>query len=166
MERIDTVIVGGGQAGLATSYYLTQQGREHVVLEQAARAANVWRNERWDSFTLVTPNWTLKMPGAEYDGPDREGFMPRDEVVAYFERYLDLFQLPVQYNARVLSVEPMDGKGYRVMTSERTFTADNVVIATGFEQLPRVPSFAAGVSLTVTQLHSSQYRNPESLPAG
>src|SRR5829696_5971267 len=61
MERIDTVIVGGGQAGLATSYYLTQQGREHVVLEQAARAANVWRNERWDSFTLVTPNWTLKM---------------------------------------------------------------------------------------------------------
>ena len=109
MERIDTVIVGGGQAGLATSYYLTQQGREHIVLEQAARAAPVWRNERWDSFTLVTPNWTLKMPGAEYDGADRDGFMPRDEVVAYFERYVDRFALPVHYNARVLSIEA-DGR--------------------------------------------------------
>ena len=68
MERIETVIVGGGQAGLATSYCLTQLRREHVVLEQAEHPANVWRNERWDSFTLVTPNWTIKMPGAEYDG--------------------------------------------------------------------------------------------------
>ena len=70
MEHLDTVIVGGGQAGLATSYYLTQQGREHIVLEQAAHAAPVWRNERWDSFTLVTPNWSLRMPGAEYDGSE------------------------------------------------------------------------------------------------
>ena len=136
MERIDTVIVGGGQAGLATSYYLTQQGREHIVLEQSAQAANVWRNERWDSFTLVTPNWTLKMPGAEYDGTDRDGFMPRDDVVAYFERYVDRFALPVQYNARVLSIEPMDGTGYRVVTAECTYAVSNVVIATGFEQHP------------------------------
>ena len=116
-----------------------QQGREHIVLEQAARAANVWRNERWDSFTLVTPNWTLKMPGAEYDGADRDGFMPRDEVVAYFERYVDRFALPVHYNARVLSIEPMDDAGYRVVTAECTYAVLNVVIATGFEQHPGSP---------------------------
>ena len=166
MERIETVIVGGGQAGLATSYQLNQHGRDHVVLEQAAQAGSAWRNGRWDSFTLVTPNWTLRLPGAEYDGPDRDGFMPRDDIVAYFERYADRFALPVRYNARVLSVEPMDGKGYRVVTPERIFTAENVVIATGFEQLPKIPSFSAAISANVTQLHSSQYRNPESLPEG
>jgi putative flavoprotein involved in K+ transport len=166
MERLDTVIVGGGQAGLATSYDLTQLGLEHVVLEQAAQAANVWRNERWDSFTLVTPNWMLSMPGAEYEGADRNGFMPRDEVVAYFERYVDRFALPVRYNARVLSIEPMDGAGYRVVTPELTYAATNVVIATGYEQHPRIPSFAANVSSTITQIHSSRYRNPQSLPEG
>jgi putative flavoprotein involved in K+ transport len=79
-EHIETVIVGGGQAGLATSYHLTQHRREHVILEQAAQPANVWRNERWDSFTLVTPNWSLKMPGAEYKGPDPHGFMTRADL--------------------------------------------------------------------------------------
>jgi putative flavoprotein involved in K+ transport len=166
MERIETVIVGGGQAGLATSYYLTQHGHEHVVLEQAAQPANVWRNGRWDSFTLVTPNWTLKMPGAEYDGPEPEGFMPRDEVVSYFARYVDQFQLPVAYNARVLSIEAMDSTAYRVTTPETTYTAQKVVIATGFEQRPRVPTFAADLAANITQLHSSEYRNPESLPGG
>jgi putative flavoprotein involved in K+ transport len=166
MERIETVIVGGGQAGLATSYFLTQHGREHVVLEQAARPAPVWSEQRWDSFTLVTPNWTVRMPGAEYDGPDREGFMPRDEVAAYFERYVDRFRLPIRYNARVRAIEPMDGGGIRVITPEQTFAARNVVVATGFEQSPRIPPFAAAVSPDVTQLPSSQYRRPEALPEG
>lgn len=166
MEQIETVIVGGGQAGLATSYHLRQHGREHIVLEQAAQAAHVWRDERWDSFTLVTPNWALKLPGAAYDGPEPDGFMPRAEVIAYFARYVDRFQLPVQPNTRVVSVEPIDAKGYRVTTPERTFAAQNVVMATGFFQQPRIPPFAAGLSPDVTQLHSSQYRNPESLPAG
>lgn len=166
MERIETAIVGGGQAGLATSYFLCRHGREHVVLEQAAQPANAWRNGRWDSFTLVTPNWTVRLPGAEYDGPDRNGFMARDDIVAYFERYVDRFQLPVRYDARVTAVAAMDGEGYRVTTPERAYAADNVVIATGFEQLPKVPSFAAGISPNVTQMHSSQYRNPDALPAG
>jgi putative flavoprotein involved in K+ transport len=166
MERVETVIVGGGQAGLATSYHLKEQGREHVVLEQGAHAAPVWRNERWDSFTLVTPNWTLRMPGAEYDGPDREGFMPREDVVTYFARHAERFQLPIQYNTRVVSVEPLDGVGYRVTTSERDLRARNVVIATGYEQSPQAPPFAAALSPGIAQLHSSRYRNPESLPAG
>jgi len=166
MEHIETVIVGGGQAGLATSYHLTQHGREHVILEQAAQAAHVWRNERWDSFTLVTPNWAFKMPGAEYNGTDPNGFMPREEVVTYFEKYVEQFRLPVEYDTRVLSIEPLDGKGYRIQTSRKTFTANNVVIATGFFQKPKIPKFAAGFSKDITQLHSSAYRNPESLPDG
>ena len=165
MERIDTVIAGGGQAGLATSYYLTHKAVSTSCWSRP-RAANVWRNERWDSFTLVTPNWTLKMPGAEYDGADRDGFMPRDEVVAYFERYVDRFALPVHYNARVLSIEPMDDAGYRVVTAECTYAVLNVVIATGFEQHPRIPAFAAGIPASVTQIHSSRYRNPKLLPEG
>lgn len=166
VEHIETVIVGGGQAGLATSYYLTQQGHEHIVLEKAAQAGSVWRNERWDSFTLITPNWAFRMPGAEYSGPDRDGFMRREEVVAFFEQYAEQFRLPIQYNTRVVSVEPLDHQGYRVQTDGRTFTAKNVVMATGFFQQPKIPQFAADLSPRLTQLHSSAYRNPESLPAG
>jgi putative flavoprotein involved in K+ transport len=166
MEHIETVIVGGGQAGLAMSYHLTQYGREHIVLEQAAQAGSVWRNERWDSFTMVTPNWAFRMPGAAYDRADRDGFMARDQIVAYFEQYVERFQPPIQYNTRVLSVEPLDSKGYRVQTPERTFGAKNVVMATGFFQRPKIPTSAADLSPAITQLHSSAYRNPESLPAG
>ncbi|MDF3015795.1 MAG: dependent oxidoreductase [Thermomicrobiales bacterium] len=166
MERIETVVVGGGQAGLATSYHLTQLGREHVVLEQAAHAAPVWSNERWDTFTLVTPNWATRMPGAVYDGPDPDGFMSRDEVIAYFARYVDRFHLPVQGNTRVTAVEPLDSTGYRVLTGEQTIEARNVVMATGFFQKPKIPSFAGALSPDLVQLHSSQYRNPESLPPG
>jgi putative flavoprotein involved in K+ transport len=166
MERIDTVIVGAGQAGLATSYCLSQLGHEHLVLEQAARPAHVWHDERWDSFTLVTPNWALKLPGAEYNGPEPDGFMPRDDIVAYFDRYVEEFQLPVRYNIRVTAVAPQDGDGYRVTTPDQTIAADNVVIATGYEQHLRIPPAAANLSPAITQMHSSHYRNPQSLPDG
>ena len=116
-ERVQTVIIGGGQAGLATSYWLTQHGHEHIILEQAAQAANAWRNDRWDSFTLVTPNWATRMPGA-----DPNGYMPRDELVAYFEQYIERFQLPVRYNTRVASVE-QNGAGYVVRTDNGTLSA-------------------------------------------
>jgi putative flavoprotein involved in K+ transport len=92
--------------------------------------------------------------------------MPRDEVVAYFARYVERFGLPVQVNTRVLSVAPLDGEGYVVMTPERTFAAKHVVMATGFVQQPKRPPFAAHLSPDITQLHSSQYRNPASLPQG
>jgi putative flavoprotein involved in K+ transport len=166
MEPIETVIVGGGQAGLATSYYLAQDGREHLVLERAAQAGSVWRNERWDSFTLVTPNWTFRLPGAEYTGADRDGFLSRDQVVAYFDQYVERFRPPIQHNTPVLSVEPLGSKGYRVQTPARALQARNVVIATGFFQQPKIPAFAAMLSPEITQLHSSAYRNPESLPPG
>jgi len=167
VETVETVIVGGGQAGLATSYHLRRRGREHVVLEQAAQAGSAWRDGRWDSFTLVTPNWTFRLPGAEYDGDAPGGFMPRDEIVATFERYVDRFELPVQYETRVISVERDErAGGYLVATEHASFGARNVVVATGLFQRPRTPSFAADLSDGITQLHSSQYRSPGSTPEG
>jgi putative flavoprotein involved in K+ transport len=163
-EHLDTVIVGGGQAGLATSYHLKQQRREHVILEQSDRPAKAWR-ERWDSFTLITPNWTIKLPGAEYEGDDPDGFMPRDEVVATFDDYVKRFELPVRCGVRVSSVEPIEG-GYRVRSDGGDFKAANVVVATGLHQMPKVPPFSAGLAPEIYQVHSSQYRNPRQLPEG
>jgi putative flavoprotein involved in K+ transport len=165
MEHVDTVIVGGGQAGLATSYHLMQHGHEHVVLERAERAAPVWRNERWDSFTLVTPNWAFRLPGADGGGRAPDAFMPRDEVVAFFDRLVEENGLPVRVHTPVSSVEA-DGAGYRVRTPAGSIAAKNVVIATGFFQQPKIPAYSRDISPRIMQIHSSQYRNPESLPDG
>ena len=164
-HRIDTVIVGGGQAGLAISYYLTQQGREHVVLERAPAVAHAWRNQRWDSFTLVTPNFQVRMPGAEYYGNDSYGFMLLSEVVKYFDDYVRHFRLPVHCRVEVTSVEK-NGDLYLVRTSEGDYEADNVVIATGLYQSPKISGFGASIPADILQLHSMQYRNPSSLPNG
>jgi putative flavoprotein involved in K+ transport len=164
IEKIDTIIVGAGQGGLSTSYHLSQQGREHVILEQADQAASAWR-KRWDTFTLITPNWTIQLPGAEYQGDDPDGFMARDEVIAYFEEYIERFKLPIRYGIRVTSVEPME-TGYLVSTDKGEFETANVVIATGMYQQPRIPPMSANLSSEIQQLHSSEYHNPEALPAG
>ena len=163
-EQVDTIIVRGGQGGLATSYHLTLQGREHVILEQAERAAEAWRH-RWDSFTLITPNWMTRLPGAEYQGDDPDGFMPRDKVIAYFEEYVEQLELPIRYRVRVTSVEPIEA-GYLVRTDQAEFKAANVVIATGLYQQPKIPPFSTNLPLEIRQLYSSEYRNPEALPAG
>ncbi len=163
-EQVDTIIVGAGQGGLSTSYYLMQQGREHTILEQADQVAEAWR-ERWDSFTLITPNWTIRLPGAEYQGDDPDGFMARDEVITYFEEYIEQFKMPIRFGIRMTSVEPMEA-GYLVSTDKGEFESANVVIATGFNQQPRIPPFSSNLSAEIFQLHSSVYRNPEALPAG
>jgi putative flavoprotein involved in K+ transport len=162
---IDTVIVGGGQAGLAISYYLSQQGREHVVLERARKAANAWRNQRWDSFTLVTPNFQVRMPGAEYGGSDPYGFMSRAEVVQYFDDYVQRFDLPVDCGVEVFSVEKRRGE-YLVRTSEGDYIAENVVIATGLYQSPKIPHLSSAIPQDIFQIHSMEYKNPTSLPEG
>jgi putative flavoprotein involved in K+ transport len=165
-ERIETIIVGGGQAGLATSYWLKQHGREHLVLEKASRPTPAWR-ERWDSFTLVTPNWMFRLPGAEYRGADPDGFMPRNEVVATFERYVACNALPISYGVEVMSVEPIAGRpGYAVRTQAALLEAQNVVIATGLFQRAKIPAFAAGLPADVQQLSSEHYHNPAVLPPG
>lgn len=166
-KQIETIIIGGGQAGLATSYYLTQGGNEHVVFEQAAQVGNAWRNERWDSFTFVTPNWSFRLPGAEYQGDSPDGFMPRNEIVVSFEKYEELYHLPVQYNTRVNAVEPIpDRQGYLVQTDAGSWEAHNVVVATGLFQKSKIPAFSQKLSAEINQLHCGQYRNPHSLPNG
>ncbi len=146
-ESIETVVVGGGQAGLATSYWLTQLGREHVVLERSQHAGHAWR-QRWDSFTLVTPNWTFRL-------------------VATFERYVTDHRLPMCSGTPVTGVEPLaDARGYLVHTPETTYRTRNVVMATGLYQRAKMPAFAGALPAHVVQLHSEQYRNPAALPAG
>jgi hypothetical protein len=115
------------------------QGRDHVVLEQTTRVGSAWRDGRWDSFTLVTPNWTVRLPGFPYRGDDPDGFMTRAEVVSHLEQYVSSFGAPMCYGQRVTAVDPSpDGKGYFVSTADGAdFTAANVVVATGSFQFPR-----------------------------
>lgn len=163
----DTIIVGGGQAGLSSSYFLKQQNRDHIVLEKADFPAHVWRTDRWDSFTLLTPNWTFRLPGAEYADQNPEGFMPREEVISRFDRYVKQYQLPVQFQTRVNSVELSSNSGrYLIRTDNTDLHANNVIIATGLFQKPKIPAFQHELSKDLLQLHSGQYRNPQSLPAG
>lgn len=165
--HIETVIIGGGQAGLAVSYYLSQKNRPHIVLEQAEKAGNTWRKHRWDSFTLNTPNWQSILPGAEIPGSNPDDFLSRDGIVACFENYVRRFQLPVRYRVQVQSVLPKSpGRGYVVEASAGRFEASNVVVATGLYQKPKKPAFSADLPGEIKQIHSDEYRNPQSLPDG
>lgn len=163
-ERTDTVVIGAGQAGLAVSYCLTQQQRQHVVLEKD-RIGEAWRSGKWDSFTLVSPNWTLRLPGFHYDGDDPDGYFTRDDVVQYLEDYVRLFDPPVQTGVTVTCVREAPD-GLLVETNRGDFIADDVIIATGPFQKPRIPDYAAQIAPHIHQLHSSQYRKPADLPPG
>jgi putative flavoprotein involved in K+ transport len=164
-HKIDTVVVGGGQAGLAISYYLNQVGREHLVMERAPAVANAWRNQRWDSFTLVTPNFQVRMPGAEYSGSDPYGFMPLADVINYFDDYVERFHLPVHCGVEVFGVEKI-GKEYLVRTTEGDLEAANVVIATGLYQAPKTPELSLRIPSKILQMHSMDYKTPSSLLDG
>ena len=165
-QQIDVVIIGGGQAGLALSYYLTQQGRTHVVLERG-RVAETWRSQRWDSFTLVTPNWMTQLPGFPYEGEDPDGFLPHDEIVITLERYAQSFHAPLRCGVQATAVRLRpEGDGYLVETSDGAFEAANVVLATGGFPVPRLPRASAAIPVNIMQLHSSQYRKPQRLPSG
>lgn len=166
-KEFETIVIGGGQAGLACSYFLTKQNRDHIVLEKSAFPGNVWRADRWDSFTLLTPNWAFQLPGDEYSGSNPEGFMPRDEIIGRFDRYVECYQLPIQYQTQVTSVELHSGdRRYLVKTENTILFADHVIVATGLFQTPKLPAFHQEISADILQLHSGQYRNPQSLPPG
>jgi putative flavoprotein involved in K+ transport len=163
---INTVIVGGGQAGLAVSHYLRRLSVHHVVLEQADRPGEAWRNHRWDSFTLNTPRWQSRLPGVHYGQDDPDGFMPKNEVVADFEALART--LPVRYRARVVAIERDSNSGNYVVEIDgaERMVARNVVVATGLYQAPKIPALSRAFPPGIKQLHSDSYRNPEQLLPG
>jgi putative flavoprotein involved in K+ transport len=168
VDHIETVIVGGGQAGLSVSYYLTRDGRDHMVLEQSDGPGDAWRNHRWDSFTLNTPNWQSRLAGADCPGSDPDGFMSRGEIVKYLENYAERFRLPIRYRTRVSRVERNSRTDAYLVNIEggEQIQARNVVIATGLYQKPKIPALGAEVPRGVRQIHSDEYRNPQGLVPG
>jgi putative flavoprotein involved in K+ transport len=164
MPTVHTVVIGAGQAGLATSRCLTDAGVDHVVLERG-RTAERWRSERWDSLRLLTPNWASRLPGWRYRGPDPDGFMTAAELAAYLGAYADSFAAPVEHDNDVVSVTNAGG-GFVVRTAGTTWRAGNVVLATGWCDQPHVPSSAAKLAPGLTQLTPATYRRPAQLPDG
>ena len=162
--RLPAVVVGGGQAGLAVSYELTARRVEHVVLERA-RVGQMWRG-LWDSFCLVTPNWTMRLPGAPYTGDDPEGFVPRDEVVRYLERYASSFGAPVREGVGVDSLEPGPDGEFLLRTSAGELRAASVVVCTGAYQRPHRPRVAAELPRELLAIDAGDYRDPAALPSG
>jgi putative flavoprotein involved in K+ transport len=163
MRRTNTLIIGGGQAGLAMSRCLVDRGIDHVVLERG-RVAESWRSERWDSLRLLTPNWQSRLPGFCYQGPDPDGYMTMPEVIHYLESYRRSFGAPVEERTTVTSVERL-GDGYRIATDRGKWTAKNVVIATGECSTPYVPDLGRWPG-DVHQVVPNRYRNPSQLPEG
>jgi putative flavoprotein involved in K+ transport len=163
IRRREVIVVGGGQAGLAIGYYLKRQGRAFTILEAADEPAAAWR-ERWDSLKLFTSARYDALPGMAFPGdPDR--YPTRDEVAGYLTEYARRFELPVELGSRVRSVRQA-GDGYMVELDDRAYEADQVVIATGPFQVPRVPPIAERLADDVMQLHSSAYRSPKAVSAG
>ncbi len=164
MRRTETIIIGGGQAGIAMSRCLADRSIDHVVLERG-RVAQRWRTERWDSLRLLTPNWQSRLPGWRYQGPDPDGYMAMPEIISYLDGYARSFGAPVQPNTTVRMVQ-RTGDGFRVTTDRGRWTAPSVVVATGACHRPYVPAMAARLGPDLLQLVPSQYRNPEQLPTG
>jgi putative flavoprotein involved in K+ transport len=165
-QPTEVVVIGGGQAGLALSYYLTEQSRPHVVLEQGC-VAESWRSKRWDSLRLVGPNRTLELPGFPDAGDDPDGFMGKDEVATHLEAYACSFGAPVREGVRVTAVVPdPNGAGFLAQTDEGTYAAAQVVVATGALQRPFIPVLAADLPAHIAQVVPYAYRSPAALPPG
>lgn len=159
------IVVGGGQAGLSISYYLTQNGIAHLVLEKH-QAMHAWRDRRWDSFCLVTPNWQCQLPGHPYAGSDPDGFMRKHEILAYLDEFRRKVDAPLRENVAVTGVVVRDDGVFSISTSDGDYTADQVVVASGGYSVPIIPDGAATLPATIVQMHSEQYRNPQALPEG
>ena len=166
-RSVETVVVGAGQAGLLASHLLREAGREHVLLERRGTLGGGWQ-DRWDGFGLVSPNWTVSVPGLDYQGVDPDGFMPRDELIAHWRRYAAVLDAPVEMNTDVTSLTALDDgpARFRLTTSRGPIDARDVIVAGGPFGRPYVPDVAASLAPTVLSLHSHEYRNPTALPPG
>lgn len=160
-NSFQTIVIGGGQAGLATGYFLAQRGDHFIVLDENKRPGEAWRR-RWDSLRLFTPGKYNGLPGKPFPGHDFY-FPTKDEVAGYLEEYAGEFHLPVRQSVRVEALSRND-QGYQVSTSMGSFSTRNVIIATGPYQRPFTPSFAQALDPAILQLHSSGYCNPRQIP--
>jgi putative flavoprotein involved in K+ transport len=162
-ERWDTVVIGGGQAGLATGYHLKRRGVALVILDEQAEIGDAWRT-RWDSLRLFTPAKLDGLPGMPFPAP-RWDFPTKDEMADYLAGYVERFELPVRQGVTVERLA-REGEGFRVTTNRGPIVADRVIVATGASRVPKVPPFAADLDPAIVQMHSSEYRNPSQLRIG
>lgn len=165
MTHYSAIVVGGGQAGLSASYYLQQQDIDHLVLEKHS-LTHTWRNQRWDAFCLVTPNWQCALPSYPYTGGDPHGFMKKDQIIAYLDGFIAHVNAPVREGCAVQRMVKRAEGGYALSTSKGEFTADQVIIASGGYHTPIIPRLAERLPAGIAQIHSEQYRNPANLPEG
>jgi putative flavoprotein involved in K+ transport len=161
-ESFHTIVIGGGQAGLAAGYFLAQRGESFVILDKNAHTGDSWRN-RWDSLRLFTPSQFNGLPGKPF--PQHDNYLPsKNEVADYLEGYAKQFNLPIKHDIKVEALS-RDDLGYHITTNTSGFFARNVIVATGPFQLPHIPSFASELDPAILQLHSSMYSNPQQIPA-
>jgi putative flavoprotein involved in K+ transport len=162
-EHFDTIVVGGGQAGLTAGYYLKRQRRDFVILDAGQRVGDAWRN-RWDSLRLFTPAFFCRLPGMRFPAR-RWSFPTKDDMADYLEAYAKRFDLPVRTGVAVDSLTATVGR-FVLTAGDARFEADNVIVATGAHRVPKVPAFASELDNDIVQLHSSEYRNPAQLRKG
>jgi putative flavoprotein involved in K+ transport len=161
---VDVAVIGAGQAGLAMGYFLRRLGRRFVILERADSIGSAWR-ERWESLTLFTPRRYSALPGLPFPG-EPDGYPTRDEVIAYLERYAEMFEFPIELNTEVTILQRGDDGRFRLEVDGQTMFADRVVVASGPFQLPYVPTVAEKLADDVVQTHAVGYRRPEDMPEG
>lgn len=161
---IDAIIIGAGHAGLAASYCLTENSIDHLVIERG-EVANSWRHERWDSLTLLTPNWQSRLPGFSYSGDDPDGFMAMQEVVSFIDDYSSFCNAPLQTHTTVTSLTPTTD-GYQVVTDRGEWHCRSVVIASGACNVPAIPRVAKDLPADIQQVTPWEYRNPDQLAQG
>ncbi len=162
--RTTAVVIGAGQSGLAMSWCLAERSIDHVVVERG-EVASTWRTERWDSLTLLTPNWQSRLPGFGYEGDDPDGFRTMPETIAFLERYAKRVSPPLQTHCPVTAVR-RTADGYEVVAAEGTWHCKAVVLATGAFNIAQVPKLAAALPPGIAQLTTVEYRNADHLAPG
>ena len=165
-SHYDVVIVGGGQAGLAVSYYLKQANIDYIILEKEHSLTHSWRTKRWDNFTLVTPNWQCLLPDHPYTGNDPDGFMKKDEIIEYLDAFIEKLQPNALCDVDVKHVEKLDQHLFSIDTSIGTITSNQVVVAAGGYHTPIYPELSSPLPEHVYCIHSEQYFNVDQLPEG
>lgn len=164
-NHYSVIVIGGGQSGLCISHYLLKENIQHLVIEKSS-SLNAWRDHRWDSFTLVTPNWQCQLPDHPYTGSEPDGFMNKTEILDYLDGFLHKNDFPILEDTNVSMTAALPEGGFEIQTSRGRFTADQVVVATGAYHEPIIPKLTAAIPDTIQQLHSEQYKNPESITQG